>query len=125
MQATFEVRRSQFSMFIAALALLAAVTLGVAGGYLLKSLATQSSATVAVPAAHAAIVPSRAIQWGQPKRTTAPVTSSIDPVTGEIYGSAEDQRILKLLKQSGYEGGATVASSGGHPSGARRPHRLD
>jgi hypothetical protein len=125
MQATFDVRRSQFSMFIAALALLAAVTLGVAGGYLFKSLATQSSATVAVPAVPAAIVPSRVIPWDQPERSTAPVTSSIDPVTGETYGSAEDQRILKLLKQSGYEGGATVASSGGHPSGARRAHQLD
>jgi hypothetical protein len=119
MQATFDVRRSQFSMFIAALALLAAVTLGVAGGYLFKSLATQSSATVAVPAAPAAIVPSRVIPWDQPER------SSIDPVTGEVTGSAEDLRMLRILKQSGYEGGATVASSGGHPSGARRAHQLD
>jgi hypothetical protein len=120
MQATFEVRRSQFSMFIAALALLAAVTLGVAGGYLFKSLATQTSATVAVPAVPAAIVPSRVIPWDQPER------SSIDPVTGEITGSAEDLRILRILKQSGYEGGASVApAANSQASGSRRSHQLN
>jgi hypothetical protein len=120
MQATFDVRRSQFSVFIAVLALVAAVTLGVAGGYLLKGLATQSSAAVAAPAGPAQIVPSRVIPSDQPER------SSIDPVTGEVSGSAEDLRILRILKQTGYEGGASAAPATNSPaSGARRSHQLD
>lgn len=33
---------------------------------------------------------------------------SVDPLTGRVSGSVDDQRILTILKQSGYEGGATT-----------------
>jgi hypothetical protein len=89
MQATFEARRSQLSVFLIALALLGALILGGAGGYVFKGL--QGS----VPA---------------PVRSTSG-TSAVDMLTGYPSGSAEDLRILALLKQSGYQGGGTVVQS--------------
>jgi len=105
MQATTQARRSQFSVFVIALALFGTLILGGAGGYLFKSL--QVSAVVSV-------------------RST--VVHSIDPITGYSSGSVDDQRILAFLKQSGYEGGGTVVHSidpfTGYPSGSVDDQRI-
>jgi hypothetical protein len=86
MQATIRVRRSQYSVFLIALALFGTLVLGGAGGYVFKSL--QGSGVVA-------------------SRSTGG-TSTVDILTGYTSGSGDDQRVLALLKQSGYEGGGTV-----------------
>ncbi len=86
MQATIQARRSQFSVFLIALALFGTLILGGAGGYLFKSLQVS------------AIVAPRSIGGN----------STVDILTGYPSGSVDDQRILALLKQSGYEGGGTV-----------------
>lgn len=98
MQATLT-RKSQFPTFLLALALLGALMLGGMGGYLFKSLAPQSTATV-----------SRA---GTVLGSSSPTSARpvVDPLTGYVSGSADDHRILDLLKRSGYEGGGTVVHS--------------
>lgn len=111
MQATFEARRSPFS-FLIALALVGSLCLGGAGGYLLKSLQAQSSATLAAPSAR-----------------SASGTLAVDPLTGYPSGGADDQRILATLKQAGFEGGATVVHGGvdpltGYPSGSADDQRM-
>jgi hypothetical protein len=103
MQATFT-RKSQFPVFLLALALVGALMLGGVGGYLVKSFAAQS--TVTVPGAGSTVAPSG------PKSAVL----AVDPLTGYSSGSVEDQRILAILKRSGYEGGGTVV-----PGGSPRP----
>jgi len=103
MQATLT-RKSQLPLFLVALALVGALMLGGMGGYLFRSLAAPSTSAVSHAGATA----------GSSGQTSAiPV---VDPVTGDLYGSTDDQRILTILKQSGYEGGGTVA-----PGGSARP----
>jgi hypothetical protein len=86
MQATIQVRRSRYLIFLIALTLFGTLVLGGAGGYMFKSL--QSSGVV-------------------PSRSTGG-TAAVDILTGYPSGSGDDLRILALLKQSGYEGGGTV-----------------
>jgi hypothetical protein len=99
MQATFT-RKSQLPVFLLALALVGALMVGGMGGYLFKSLVAQS--TPAVSRAGAAV--------GSSGLTNA--IPAVDPLTGYASGSADDQRILTMLKQSGYEGGGTVVQGG-------------
>lgn len=89
MQATFEARRSQLSVFLIALALLGALILGGAGGYIVKGL----QGPVVAPASS----------------TTG--TSAVDALTGYPSGSVEDLRMLELLKVSGYEGGGSAVQN--------------
>jgi hypothetical protein len=98
MQATFT-RKSQFPVFLLALALVGALMLGGAGGYLVKSLAAQSTITVPRGLTVAPSGPKSAVL-------------AVDPLTGYSSGSVEDQRILAILKRSGYEGGGTVVQGG-------------
>ncbi len=102
MQATLT-RKSQFPLFVLAFALLGALLLGGMGGYLFKSLAAQSAPTVA--RADATV--------GSTGRTSA--IPAVDPLTGYSSGSADDQRIVAILKRSGYEGGGTVVHGGELP----------
>lgn len=106
MQATLT-RKSQFPTFLLALALLGALMLGGMGGYLFKSLAAQPTPSV-----------SRA---GTVVASSGPTSAipAVDPLSGYVSGSADDHRILDLLKRSGYEGGGTVVT-GGSP-GSERP----
>jgi hypothetical protein len=99
MQATLT-RKSQFPVFVLALALLGALILGGMGGYLFKSLAAHPAPTVSGA--------------GTMARSAGPTSArpAVDPITGYVSGSADDYRILDLLKRSGYEGGATVVPSG-------------
>lgn len=106
MQATLA-RKSQFPVFVLALALLGALMLGGMGGYLFRSLAARSTPTVL----HAATA------VGSAGPTSA--IPAVDPLTGYVVGSADDHRILDLLKRSGYEGGATVVH--GDSLGSERP----
>jgi len=99
MQATVA-RKSQLQVFLLALALVGALMLGGMGGYLFKSLAAQSTSTVSH--AGAAV--------GSSGQTSA--IPAVDPLTGYASGGADDQRILAILKQSGYEGGGTVVQGG-------------
>jgi hypothetical protein len=61
-----------------------------------------------------------------PRATTG--NSIIDPVTGFPSGSVDDRKIRSLLRQSGYEGGATVARVldplTGQPSGSTEDQRV-
>ena len=86
MQATYRPPRSPHTITTVAGALLMAALLGGMGGYVVK--AVQSA-----PGAHIDSV-------------------VLDPFTGYPSGSYDDQRILALLKQSGYEGGGTVVPGG-------------
>jgi hypothetical protein len=133
MEATFDAPRSPSSMFLIALALFGALSLGGVSGYLLKSLQAQPSATVTARATGSAVAvlrpPSGILgvdpltgrlsggaddQWIRATLSQsgyeggATVVQSVDPLTGYRSGSLDDQRILAILKQSGYEGGATL-----------------
>lgn len=99
MQATVA-RKSQLPVFLLALALVGALMLGGMGGYLFKSLAAPSTSTVSHAGAAAG-------SSGQMSAIPA-----VDPLTGYASGSADDRRILAILKQSGYEGGGTVIQGG-------------
>ena len=125
-----EARRSQSSAFLIALALLGALILGGAGGYLLKSLQVVASSTTSGIRAVNGITgyPSGSIddqrilaflkQSGYEGGGSV-VMPAVDRITGYVSGSVDDQRILAFLVQSGYEGGGTVvrpsSASGGSP----------
>ena len=98
MQATVA-RKPQFPVFLLALALVGALMLGGMGGYLFKSLAPSTPAVSHAGAAAASAGQTSAIP-------------AVDPLTGYASGSADDQRILTILTQSGYEGGGTVVQDG-------------
>lgn len=118
MQTTFEAPRSQLSVFLIALAVAGALILGGASGYMLKSLQAERSATLTAPSAGAPVLSSDS-------RSGLP---AVDSLTGYPSGSADDQRILATLKQSGYEGGATVVRAvdpiTGYPSGSAEDQRI-
>ncbi len=124
-----EARRSQFSVFLIAFALLGALILGGAGGYVFKSLQVVTSSTTSGAVAVDRITgyPSGSVddqrilaflkESGYEGGGTV-VTPAVDRLTGYPSGSVVDQRILAFLKQSGYEGGGTVlqgGSAGGAP----------
>src|SRR2546427_6936577 len=84
-RATIQTRASWFSMYVIAVLLCGALLVGGAGSF--HFLSMQSSEG--------------------PRATTE--NSTTDPVTGFPSGSAENRLMRSLLRQSGYEGGATVA----------------
>jgi hypothetical protein len=103
MQATSSVPKSPLTIAIVTAALLVAVLLGGVSGYLVKGV-------LSAPIGH-------------------PVSVAVDPLTGYALGSNDDQRILAILKQSGYEGGGTIASPAvdpltGFPSGSSDDQRI-
>jgi hypothetical protein len=126
-----EARRSQFSVFMIALALFGALILGGAGGYLFKSLQVATASTTSGTRAVDRITgyPSGSVddqqilaflvQSGYEGGGTV-VMPAVDRFTGSPLGSVDDQRILAFLKQSGYEGGGTVVQAG---SAAHTPTR--
>jgi hypothetical protein len=95
MQATVAAQRPRVSAVLMASAILGALCLGGASGYLLRGLEAQSSSGLTAPTGG-----------------SSNARLFIDQVTGYPSGSRDDQRILAILEQSGYEGGATVARSG-------------
>lgn len=102
MQATYSVPKSSLTFAILIAALLVATLLGGVGGYVVKSV-------VGAQVQH-------------------PTSVGVDPITGYQQGSADDKRILALLKQSGYEGGGTVVRAvdplTGYPSGSADDQRI-
>ena len=103
MQATYSVPKSPLTIAIVTAALLVAVLLGGVGGYVVKSV---FSAPV--------------------ERARAVV---VDPLTDYPLGNTDDQRILAMLKQSGYEGGGTIVRPAvdpltGYPFGSGDDQRI-
>jgi hypothetical protein len=97
MQATYSVPKSPLTIAIMMSALLVAVLLGGVGGYAVKGVFSTP-----VERANSVLV---------------------DPLTGYPSGGTDDQRIVALLRQSGYEGGGTVVRPAvdpltGYPSGS-------
>jgi hypothetical protein len=84
-----EARKSHVLVFLIALAFICTLILGGAGGYLYKTLQAAPSGAIT---------------------TAAP---AVDPITGYLYGSLNDRRILVFLEQSGYEGGGTTVNQQG------------
>jgi hypothetical protein len=103
MQATYSVPKSPQTIAIVTAALLLAVLLGGVSGYLVRGV-------LSAPTGH-------------------PVSVAVDPLTGYPLGSTDDRRILAILRQSGYEGGGTVASPAvdpltGFPYGSNDDRRI-
>jgi hypothetical protein len=121
-----EARRSPFSVFLIALALIGALILGGAGGYLFKSRQVVASSTTSETRAVDRITgyPSGSVddlrilaflkRSGYEGGGTV-VAPAVDRITGYPSGSVDDQRILAFLEQSGYEGGGTVVQGGSTP----------
>lgn len=103
MQATYSVPRSPFTIAIVTAALLVAVLLGGVGGYVVKGV------------------------FSAPVERARSVL--VDPLTGYPSRSPDDQRILAILKQSGYEGGGTTVPPAvdpltGYPLGSGDDQRI-
>ena len=79
MQATFEARRSQASVFLIALALLGALILGGAGGYMIKS--QQGSAVAPVRSGSGTVVQSSPVlpDWAYRRQPPPTPQQTLDP----------------------------------------------
>jgi hypothetical protein len=108
MQRTYTVPRSPLNVVVITAMLFVAIFLGGVAGYVARSLQVEMS------------VPSTISKIAAP---------FVDPVTGYLAGSADDQRLLATLKEAGYEGGGTVVRATidpltGHSSGSAEDQRI-
>jgi hypothetical protein len=108
MQRTYTVPRSPLNVVVITAMLFLAIFLGGVAGYVARSLQVDMR------------VPSTISKIAAP---------SVDPVTGYLAGSPDDQRLLATLKEEGYEGGGTVVRATidpltGYPSGSAEDQRI-